>query len=136
MAKVYKYYREETKEWEQVKEEKWQWEAVYHDGTILKQFGDDGLFHQTRELDQEKLFLFELVSTEVKQRFTLLFKSSSMKLLYFYRRAKEWNTNKDIGQMYCLGYKKNIKGVNIESFVFITPENQILITDDKEAVNF
>lgn len=31
----------------------WEWEAEYGDGTILKQFGDDHIFHQTKDINTD-----------------------------------------------------------------------------------
>ena len=77
---------------------------------VLKQFGDDGIFHQFAEIDQTQLAMFKMISPESPQTYTLLFSDPSMKLIHFYR-----NTVLNAGsgdekhiRLYCFGYEKKV----------------------------
>lgn len=39
----------------EVAEEKWGWKAVFKDGASLRQFGEDGIYHQSSEVDWTKI---------------------------------------------------------------------------------
>lgn len=52
---------------EQVGEERWGWAVVYQDGSEIKQFGDDGVFHQIGEVRQEDAREFILYRMQVPE---------------------------------------------------------------------
>lgn len=137
MPTKYKFLRPQTKKWEEVQEETWQWQAEYDDGTVMKQFSDDGLFHQFGEINQAKLAVFRMVSSQFPHSYTLIFDSQSMKLIHFYR-----NTVLNLGteaetriKLYCFGYeKKSKKGPNQKVIMAITPTNELIVLEDIEIV--
>lgn len=49
---------------EEVALEKWAWEAEYRDGTILRQFEDDGTFRQIGSLDMASVGVFRAYRTD------------------------------------------------------------------------
>lgn len=121
---------------EEVKDEPWKWEAFYLDETSLKQFGDDGIFHQFQEIDQSKLKRFVMYNSENGLQHSLIFNPDTMKLLHFYRRVRDLNTNELLGTMYIFGFEKDVNGKLVSHFIYITPTNELVITDDKELVRF
>jgi len=126
---IYKFFRQETGEYEDVADEKWKWIATYNDGTLLKQFDNEGLFHQFKEIDQSKLLLFRLVSDAGMSK-TLIFKPG-WKLIHFYR-----NTVLENGQVHLrmtvMGYEK--PG---ERFLLVVmPNDEVILTDDLENIGF
>ena len=135
MAKEYKFNKDGT--WIPAVKETWCWEATYFDGTVLKQFGDDGIFHQFKEIDQTKLHLFKMVH-ETKSPFTIVFNPDRMKLIHFYR-----NSRLNIGTpeetfltAYCFGYEVNESGRTVKSMLMLLPSGETVLTEDMGLVNF
>lgn len=119
------------------KKEIWCWEATYTDGTTLKQFGDDGIFHQFKEIDQTKLHFFRMVH-ETKSPYTLLFNPSKMKLIHFYRNSR-LNIGTDQETFltaYCFGYEINFSGRVQKTMVMLTPEGETIITENCDLITF
>lgn len=115
--------------------EDWCWEAYYDKG-VLKQFDDEGWFHQFKEIDQSKLRVFKMVH-ETKPPFTLLF-NDKMKLIHYYKRYRL-----DIGTplersftAYCFGYEVNTKGRVTKSILVITPSGETILTENPDLINF
>lgn len=86
---------------EYVESQEWQWEAHYFDGTVLKQYDDNGFFHQFKEIDQKKLTLFRMVSKNLS--YSLVFKKG-MKLIHFYENYILNDGEKRV-RVYCFGYE-------------------------------
>ena len=130
----YKFYRKDLGKWIFAPPEAWQWEVTYEDGTILKQFGDDGIFHQFDEIDQKRLAVFKMVSPNSPQGFTLLFSAPEMKLIHFYRNIilNAGSEAEERTRIYCFGYEKKI-GTKVHKIIFmITPSNGLIITEDPD----
>lgn len=123
-------------EWEDVQPELWRWEAVYNDSTSLKQFDDEGIFHQFEEIDQSKLLIFRMYSPKVPQIYSVLFNPSFMKLIHFYRNTVlNTGTEQEIKlKTYCFGYESNIKGVTTKVINMILPNNEMITTYDIEKI--
>lgn len=131
---TYKFYRKETNQWENVIPEKWQWEANYFDGKFLKQFDDNGIFHQFREIEQSSLGLFKMVNSETGKTFTLIFQPQKMKLIHFYRNivldARTQDERKI--RIYCFGFEKKFLGRTQKTILAIMPNDNLVITDNIE----
>lgn len=132
----YKFFRQETKEWIDTPEEVWAWEAHYEDGAVLKQFDDDGLFHQFSEIDQSRLAIFKMTSKIYPQTYSLLFSDPNMKLIHFYRNTV-LNATTDLeerSRYYCFGYEKKIGARTYKFLMIITPANELLVTEDPDLI--
>ena len=130
----YKFFRKDTGKWIQAPPEAWQWEATYEDGEVLKQFGDDGIFHQFDEIDQGRLAVFKMVSPNSPQVYTLLFSSPDMKLIHFYRNIilNAGTESEERTRIYCFGFEKKI-GTKVQKIIFmITPSRGLIITEDPD----
>ena len=133
----YKYFSKELDKWIVAPPEVWQWEVTYEDGSVLKQFGGDGIFHQFAEIDQDQLAMFKMVSPRYPQTYTLLFSDPNMKLIHFYR-----NTVLNAGasdekhiRLYCFGYEKKV-GTKVHKIIMaITPTNNLIVTEDPTIVS-
>jgi len=132
----YKFFDNDLKRWITTPAEVWQWEAYYEDGGVLKQFGDDGIFHQFSEIDQKRLAVFKMVSPKSPQVYTLLFSDPDAKLIHFYR-----NTVLDAGsaeerriRMYCFGYEKRIGEKVHKVIMMITPSSGLIVTENPNLV--
>lgn len=132
----YKFFRKDLGKWISVPAEVWQWEAYYEDGGVLKQFGDDGVFHQFAEIDQKRLAVFKMVSPEHPQVYTLLFSDPAMKLIHFYRNTvlNAGTTAEARIRMYCFGYEKKIGDKVQKVLMMITPSNGLIVTEDPALV--
>jgi hypothetical protein len=86
----------------QIEKESWCWEAHYADGSSLKQFDDDGYFHQFGEIDQSRLAVFKMVGTTT---YSLPFKEG-MKLIHYYDNYI-LNDGEARVRVYCFGYEKD-----------------------------
>ncbi len=128
----YKFFRKDTSEWITAPEEVWQWEVTYEDGQILKQFDDDGLFHQFAEIDQSRLAMFKMVSHRYPQTYSLLFTDPSMKLIHFYRNTilNAGTSAEQRTRMYCFGYEKKIGPKTHKVIMMITPSNGLIVSED------
>lgn len=111
---------------EVVQREDWRWEAHYLDGTVLEQFGQDGVFHQFAEIDQSQLQLFRMVHDTLPP-FTLMFKADSMKLIHFYRRVvlDYMSPNPQKITIYFFGYEQSGQKFTVG----LTP-HEAVVTDD------
>ena len=137
--KQYKFHRVDPEkgidEWEDVAVEAWQWEVVYKDGTSLKQFDDNGVFHQIREIIEKDIHVFRMISTTYPHRYTIIMPEGA-KFLHMYRRINSWNTGEKIAVFYIFGYKnKFLIGEEAKYFV-ITPGNELIITEDLQTISY
>lgn len=124
-----KFFRQETGEYEEVADEKWKWIAVYDDGTQLKQFDDDGLFHQFKEIDQTRLVYFHLVSDTGTTK-SLIFKPG-MKLIHFYRNAVLENGQIRL-RMTVIGWERSGE----KTLIAIMPNDEVIVSDSLDNISF
>lgn len=126
MTDVYKFYREPGLPPEDVLPERWSWVAHYTDGTILNQFGDDGTFHQFKEIDQANLVVFQMVSSD-KPAITIHW-VPGRKLIHFYRVLKlnVGGDNEITIRLYCFGYETPTSKL----IMVIMPTDEIIVLDD------
>lgn len=122
----WKYIRPETGKAEKVEYTEWRWEAVYLDGTVLKQYDDSGFYHQVREIDLSKLYMFKLVH-DTMPGVQILWKPGR-KLTYFYRNYLfNFGTEDETrGRIYCCEYQDGEDKV----LITILPDNSVMITED------
>ncbi len=128
----YRFFRKETNQWEGVEPVLWQWEAHYIDGTILKQYGDDGIFHQVREINQKKMRVFKMVHKDTKQTYTILW-HPARKLIHFYRTSVLNNGQTKL-RWYCFGYETSVNGVNHKVIFVILHTNEVIATEDVNLI--
>ena len=110
-----------------VQKEQYCWEAVYNDGTTLKQYDDQGKFHQFGEIDQGRLVVFKMVGDKT---YTLMFEKG-MKLIHYYDRYILQVGTKGETRMtaYCFGYERGK-----EKVVTMIFPNETIITSKPEKV--
>lgn len=130
----HKFFRKDTGTWIKAEPETWRWEVVYEDGTGLKQFDDEGIFHQFAEIDQSRLAVFKMVSDDNPQGYSLLFSDPEMKLIHFYRNiilAAGTPDEKHL-KIYCFGYEKKLGTKVQKTILMITPSNGLIVTEDPD----
>lgn len=132
---TYKFLRDGV--WEEVNKENWRWEAHYNNGDVLKQFGDDGIFHQFKEIDQSELAQFKMVSDD-RPGYTLLFNPKKMKLIHYYKRVRlnVGAENDTFFTAYCFGYETKTFNRTNKVNVMILPSGETIITEDTNLINF
>jgi len=122
---------------ELVEKEEWYWIVYYDDGTILKQFDDNGFFHQFKEIDSQQSGVFKMVSDNHSEKYVIPF-NKTIKLIHYYKVAKlHFGTPyyKEI-KSYCFGFEKNVDGRNQKHILMIVPNNEIIICEDPNIINF
>jgi hypothetical protein len=129
----YRFLRDNT--WEEVTPEVWKWEAHYYTGEVLKQFGDDGIFHQFQEIDQTKLSVFKMVS-DGKPDYTLIFSPEKMKLIHYYKRSRlNIGTDQEVFiTVYCFGYETKTFNRTNKVNVMIMPTGETILAEDTNSV--
>ncbi|MCX6704099.1 MAG: hypothetical protein NTZ07_01500 [Candidatus Woesebacteria bacterium] len=132
----YKYFSKDLGKWINADPEVWQWEVTYEDGGILKQFGDDGIFHQFAEIDQSQLVMFKMISPQYSQTYALLLSDPSMKLVHFYRNTilNAGTSEEKHIRLYCFGYEKRVGSKVQKVLMAITPANELIVTEDPNLV--
>ena len=109
--------------------EEWQWQAVYKDGTFLKQFDDSGAFHQVGEIQQENLVSAKLVNGGKK---IIIPFCKGMKLIHRYRNYvfDAGTENERKARVYVWGWKLG----SVHSYMFILPDDTIVHAPD-DSIN-
>lgn len=123
--------------WEDVMPEVWRWEAHYDSGDILKQFGDDGIFHQFSDIDQNRLASFKMTSDD-RQPITLMFEPEKMKLIHYYKRVRLNMGTEDetFFTAYCFGYETKTLGRVNKVNIMLLPTGETIITEDANLIDF
>jgi len=126
----YIFYREDGTTCEVTKEQ-WSWVAQYLDGTSLCQFGEDGRFHQFREINQANLGSFLMVHETAPP--LVLHWIPGMKLIHFYRhmRLEVGTPNEMQIQLYCFGYECAAYKV----ILVIMPDGGVVVTNDVDSIS-
>ena len=134
MPTEWKFYREQTGQFESVPRERIAWEAHYCNGTILKQFDDSGVYHQFGEIDQTKLTAFRMVTTGSPGPMWTLKWEPGYKLIHFYRMVRlDFGTpNERLIKLYCFGYETPS---NHKMILVVGPDNQTFVVDDVNKIN-
>lgn len=110
----------ETKKWtfardgveEEVKPEEWAWEVGYRDGGFLSQFGDDGKFHQMREIEQDRVACFIMYKMDDHAVRRDVFIRPGMRVFHFYHRhVFQFGDGEETrATTYCFGWKDPMSG--------------------------
>lgn len=127
--KTYTFVREGVPE--EVTEEAWGWGVVYRDGTELRQFGDDGVFHQFREIDQAKVCMFVMYRMDDQEKRYDMLVREGVQIFHFYR-----NFIFDAGQkgetkvkVYVFGWKDG----DACAYHYILPNGRLMISPSGEG---
>ena len=123
---------------ELVDQEPYGWEAHYSDGTILKQFGDNGIFHQFKEIDQTKLAAFKMVSASDKPTYVVPFAPGKMKLIHFYRTVGLNFGTPDfkVIKACVFGYEQKVFTRVVKHLTVIVPNNEVILCSDTGIIDF
>lgn len=130
----YTYNDKEKNETVEVPAERWGWGVVYSDGTELKQFGDDGVFHRIGEIEQDRIALAVLYKLDDPSKRIDLPWRKGMKLVHLYRNVKPYYKPDAFIRVYVWGYKFG----KHTHYTFILPDDRVIISpvDDIDLVKF
>lgn len=120
-----------SKDNEPVAQERWQWVAVFSDGSELKQFDYDTVtYHYFGEIDHEKVSKFGLVNPQTGKRF-LLDVPSGGKLIHFYDNIIQQHLGGPTvtHRMYCVGYENGK-----DKIIFTVLPNDFVVQGDPEKI--
>lgn len=108
--------------------ERWVWGCIYEDGTELKQFGDDGVFHRVGEIDQEKVAIAVLYNFEHPEKRIDIPWKKGMRLIHKYRNIvfDYMSESSRTVRVYIFGYKDGDQ----YSYIFILPDDRIVFSND------
>lgn len=120
----YAFFRDGKKE--EVKPERWVWGVIYKDDSELHQFGDDGIFHQIREIKWGEVKMFTMYRFgDMKRRIDLLV-LPDMQIFHFYRNVRPAGVDHFI-RVYVFGYKT--RGSSEKVYNFILPDDRVLVSN-------
>ncbi len=135
--------------WENVAVEEWFWVATYTDGTRFHQYDLDAklpefgqeyrLFHQLREIDHDRLHLFQLVNVKNPEKhFSIIVNPAQMKIIYRYLRLHLYLATEfeEHPTLHVFGYEKKIGGFAHKFFNVIMPDGNIIATDDYNLIQY
>lgn len=115
---------------EEVQLEKWVWQVIYKDGTSLSQFDDKGVFHQIREIDQEKMLAFRMINTDDPSVAHHIYMPDGAKFIHKYKnyvlhagRPEEMRV-----KVYIFGYKIG----NHHHYNYILPNGSMLQSENED----
>jgi hypothetical protein len=113
----------------EIEPERWRWEAHYLDGSVLKQFDDDGVFHQFREIQQDRLSSFWMVN-DVAPPIAITW-NPDYKLIHFYRGYMVFDGfDNSTYRLYCFGYQT----ADCKHIMVIMPDDSVFVTDDVDKI--
>lgn len=126
MTDAWKFYREPGRDPEVVQLERCFWVAHYSDGTILKQFDDNFVFHQFKEIQQDRLIAFSMARADAPP--IMIHWAPGRKLIHFYRNIKLHVGGEDevFIRLYCFGYET----AHDKMILAIMPDDSIRVLDD------
>lgn len=112
---------------EEVAQEVWGWGVVYKDGRELHQFGDNGDFHQIKEIEQENVKLFVLYKTDDMSKRIDIVLPEGAKIIHKYRNfVFDYGTQEKRNvKVYVFGYKIG----DHHHYNFVLPDGRIIQSD-------
>lgn len=120
---------------EEIQLEDWIWEATYEDGTLLRQFDSNGVFHKFNEIEQSRVAQWTLKHVQTGGTINILVPEGS-KLIHMYKRFRydHGGPNERRGTVYVFGYQK--KG-QTPHYNYILPDGRVYqTTEHVEVGNF
>lgn len=116
---------------EKVSLERWRWRATYESGLVFNQFDFDTLsFHQFAEIDQAQVRVWQLVN-DTAAPVTFIVEPGD-KLIHAYRNLGfDYMGAHDRVRLYVLGL---VRGGQ-KTVAVVTPENEVVITDEADKLN-
>jgi hypothetical protein len=117
---------------ERVQPEKWRWGVIYQDDTELLQFGVDGIFHQFREIEQDKVKMFVMYTmgdANSGNRIDTVIDPETTQIFHFYRNMMldQGSENARTIRVYVFGTKNKVTGAM--HYTYILPDDRLIQAD-------
>lgn len=127
----YRYYRPETKAWEEVEPVDCSWTATYKDQKVVKQYADNGIFHQIREIDQSQLHRFDMVDSRTGKTHMLVFPEGATLIHGYIVSVFNSRTPREY-KIYVFYFGYEVEG---KKFIqLIMPDGNTILVDDLKKV--
>ena len=119
-----------NKQWkfngETITPERWVWGVIYKSNSELHQFGNDGIFHQIKEIRWDEVKMFTMYKFGNMDRRIDLLAMPDMQIFHFYRNIKPAGVDHFI-KIYVFGYK--LRGISEAVYNFILPDDRVIISN-------
>jgi len=119
---------------EKVAVEKYGWGVIYKDGSEFKQFGEDGIFHQFKEINQSEVKMFVVYEiANPDKRWDILACGEAYQIFFYYKRmilaaGTDMETRPTV---YVFGYKEKASGRS--AYHFILPNGNLVLSDTEKV---
>ena len=115
---------------ETVPVEEWAWCAIFKDGTELRQFGTDGVFHQFQEAMAKPTDALIMYRPDDETKRFDVFLKEGMKPFHFYRHFvfAQGTAEETRAKVYCFGWKDARTGA--AGYHYILPSGNMVIGAD------
>jgi hypothetical protein len=112
-----------------------EWQARYHDGTALDEYGLDGTQHGWKDIDLDQLAAFVLLPQRDHLSTHVLRLTGDARPIFFRRRSRELNgmtleQEGDTTTITVLGMQSTVRGVNVQTFTAFYADGSVLVTND------
>jgi len=114
---------------------KYVWKAVYADGTVLKQFDENGRERKFSEIDQSRLKIFSWEPVYNGGRPVSVTLKEGQRLIAF-RRVK-WRPflpGSTPVILYAIGWQSTVNGRNVKSITWILPDDSVVVSEDVDTL--
>ena len=110
-----------------IEKERFHWVAIFGDGGILKQYGDDGIYHKFAEIDRDRLV--EVHVYDGDRLATVIRGGKDVQLFMIYRDRRSIKIGseiKDVGRFRfaIIGWKH--KETDVVSMTYLMPDGVII----------
>jgi hypothetical protein len=131
------YFYQDGKEPIEIAPERWQWEIYYDDGSVLKQFDDEGKYHPFSDINQARPINKVQMVTDNKAPIVIYWKTG-YKLIHFHtKNVMRVQVGVDIEmqplesfRIYVFGYQYGHEKVMLA----IMPDDGVIVIDDIERL--
>lgn len=107
--------------------EGYQWLAVYQDGSVLQQFGEDGSQNGYGAINREKLSEFHMIDSSTGKAVFSMTLEPGQRLIYR-KRVSMSEGGPPNWVIYLVGWQQTVSGKNVQSLNWIFPNGQIVNT--------
>jgi len=111
--------------------ERWVWGVLYEDATELHQFGDDGIFHQIKDIQHERIKMAGLYKFDDPDKKILIPWKDGMKFIHKYlnvHSAEQHPDNfNDTSRVYVFGYKSG----NQHHYTYVLPNDWMIFSNEE-----
>lgn len=105
---------------------KYNWRAIYKDGTSLPQYNVDGSENKYADIDRTKICAFEFY----KDGKLILVLDIAPGARLIYRKRVEQSSGGESLNVYLIGWQKTVEGRNVQSIACVPEYNDVILFVD------